>query len=85
MNNETRWLSRRGMLQGSGAMLGALGLISATGFGAPGSVKADERQYDMSEQKMSTITTKDGTRIDTPGSIQRRLAGIHQGLRSLSW
>jgi pimeloyl-ACP methyl ester carboxylesterase len=52
--NKTKRLSRRGMLQGSGAVLGALGLISTTGFGSPGAAQAGEQRRGMSDQKATT-------------------------------
>jgi pimeloyl-ACP methyl ester carboxylesterase len=43
----TAGLSRRRMLQGSGAALAALGLIGTTGFGNPHTVQANEKEQIM--------------------------------------
>jgi pimeloyl-ACP methyl ester carboxylesterase len=42
-------LSRRRMLQGSGAALAALGLLGTTGFGDPHAAQAQAQEQDMSE------------------------------------
>ncbi len=48
--NNTKQLSRRRMLQGSGAALAALGMIGTTGFGKPDSVQANEKETVMLER-----------------------------------
>ena len=50
ISRDTARLSRRRMLQGSGAALAALGLLGTTGFGNPGSVQASEKEDAMSER-----------------------------------
>ena len=50
ISRDTARLSRRRMLQGSGAALAALGLLGSTGFGNPGSVQANEKDDAMSER-----------------------------------
>jgi pimeloyl-ACP methyl ester carboxylesterase len=50
ISRDTARLSRRRMLQGSGAALAALGLLGITGFGNPGSVQANEKEDAMSER-----------------------------------
>src|SRR5512132_1238748 len=47
--NTTRWLSRRRMLKGSGAVLAALGLLVTAGSGKPGSVYANQKENVMSD------------------------------------
>jgi len=48
MNNSKR-LSRRGMLKGSSAALAALGLLTTTGFGKPVSVYANQKENLMAD------------------------------------
>ncbi len=50
ISRDTARLSRRRMLQGSGAVLAALGLLGTTGFGNPGLVQANEKEDAMSER-----------------------------------
>jgi pimeloyl-ACP methyl ester carboxylesterase len=50
ISRDTARLSRRHMLQGSGAALAALGLLGTTGFGNPGSVQASEKEDANSER-----------------------------------
>jgi len=57
--NNTKRLSRRRMLKGSGAALAAVGLFATTGFGKPGSVYANQKENLMSENHES----KDKPRI----------------------
>ena len=49
ISRDTARLSRRRMLQGSGAALAVLGLLGITGFNNPGSVQANEKEDAMSE------------------------------------
>jgi pimeloyl-ACP methyl ester carboxylesterase len=53
ISRDTARLSRRHMLQGSGAALTVLGLLGITGFNNPGSVQANEKEDAMSERHES--------------------------------
>src|SRR6266508_641309 len=53
IGRDTARLSRRRMLQGSGAALAALGLLGTTGFGNPGTVLANETEQVRSEDHES--------------------------------
>ena len=53
IGRDTARLSRRRMLQGSGAAFAALGLLGTTGFGKPQAVQASEKGNVMSERHES--------------------------------
>ena len=53
--NNTRRLSRRRMLKGSGAALAALGLLATRSFGKPGSVYANQAVVKLIEQAAKAV------------------------------